>query len=53
MIALRIHYLVGRIPLLIDPNGKARCGNPCRNWTIYPAEVTCESCKKLMKGEVK
>ena len=45
MIPLRTHYLY---------NGTARCGNPLRrNWTVDPMRVTCGSCKRLMKGEVR
>lgn len=41
----RVHYLL---------NGTARCGNPMRrNWTVDPKQVTCKTCKWLMKGEVK
>lgn len=44
MTPLRTHYL---------HLGAARCGNPLRNWTVDPKRVTCETCKRLMKGEVK
>lgn len=43
MIKHRIHYIV--------PGG-IRCGrNYWHNSTHIPSGVTCESCKKLMKGQ--
>jgi hypothetical protein len=45
MTTYRTHYLT---------LGGARCGNPMRrNWTVDPTGVTCESCKRLMKGDMK
>lgn len=45
MISLRMHYIM---------NGKARCGNTtARNWTFLPQAVTCETCKKLMKKDIR
>lgn len=45
MIKYRIHLRVF---------GGVRCGQRhIYNSTFFPKEVTCESCKRLMKGEVK
>jgi hypothetical protein len=45
MTEYRVHYMVWGYP---------RCGSPSfRNETTDPTKVTCETCKRLMKGEVK
>lgn len=45
MTSYRIHFRVNRV---------IRCGHPhALNWTYDPDIVTCKTCLKLLKGEVK